>query len=86
MPTVTNCEEERVEEVHRCGRFIADFLDAARRAVAMYRILAAFDRNERAALADLLDRFIESLDEVVGQLAEEERIATAEAANSSETP
>jgi DNA-binding MarR family transcriptional regulator len=60
---------------------------AARRAVAMYRILAAFERHERAALADLLDRFIESLDEVVGQLAEEERIATAaEAANSSETP
>ena len=59
---------------------------AARRSVAMYRILAAFDRNERAALADLLDRFISSLDEVVEQLAEEERIATAEAANTSETP
>lgn len=57
---------------------------AARRAIAMYRILAAFDRNERAALADLLDRFIESLDDVVEQLAEEERSA-AEAANSPET-
>jgi succinyl-diaminopimelate desuccinylase len=29
MPTVTNCEEERLDEVHRCGRFIADFLEAS---------------------------------------------------------
>lgn len=56
----------------------------ARRSIAMYRILAAFDRDERAALADLLDRFIESLDDVVEQLAEEER-ATVEVADSPET-
>lgn len=57
----------------------------ARRAIAMYRILEAFDREERATLADLLDRFIDSLDDVVEQLATEER-AAAEVANSSETP
>lgn len=56
----------------------------ARRAIAMYRILEAFDREERATFADLLDRFIESLDDVVEQLAAEER-AAAELANSSET-
>lgn len=26
FPSVTNCAEERVGDVHRCGRFIADFL------------------------------------------------------------
>lgn len=29
MPTVTNCAEERRDEVHRCGRFIANYLSDA---------------------------------------------------------
>lgn len=26
MPTVTNCAEERLDEVHACGRYVSDFL------------------------------------------------------------
>ncbi len=48
---------------------------AARRSTAMMRILSEFDRDERAQLADMLDRFVEALDEVVGQLAAEEEAA-----------
>lgn len=41
---------------------------AARRALAMSRILGHFDVDERAQLADLLDRFIDALDDVVQTL------------------
>lgn len=41
---------------------------AARRAYAMQQILGAFDPDERALLADLLDRFVTSLDDVVSGL------------------
>ncbi len=41
----------------------------ARRAHAMALILGAFTREERAELAELLDRFVESLDGAVEQLA-----------------
>jgi DNA-binding MarR family transcriptional regulator len=41
---------------------------AARRSHVMARILAAFDATERAQLADLLDRFVESVDDVVAEL------------------
>lgn len=41
---------------------------AARRSVAMMRILSRFDASERAALADLLDKFVRSLDDVVVEL------------------
>lgn len=51
---------------------------AARRATAMMRILSAFDPDERAQLADLLDRLIESIDDVVEQLEAEEISATSE--------
>ena len=40
----------------------------ARRSHAMSLILGAFTREERAQLADLLDRFVESLDGAVEQL------------------
>jgi DNA-binding MarR family transcriptional regulator len=43
---------------------------AARRSVAMTRILSAFDPDERTQLADLLDRFIRALDDVVDDLAQ----------------
>ncbi len=36
MPTVTNCAEERLDEVHACGRFIADFLGTAGLEVRLY--------------------------------------------------
>lgn len=45
---------------------------AARRAVAMERILSRFDPDERAVLADLLDKFVRTLDEVVPELAREQ--------------
>ncbi|MGI9644604.1 MAG: MarR family winged helix-turn-helix transcriptional regulator, partial [Ilumatobacteraceae bacterium] len=41
---------------------------AGRRALAMSQILSAFDGDERAQLADLLDRFIDALDDVVPTL------------------
>jgi len=41
---------------------------AARRSLAMGRLLAAFDPDERAILADLLDRFVDALDDVVTTL------------------
>ncbi len=41
---------------------------AGRRALAMSQILSAFEREERAQLADLLDRFIDALDDVVQTL------------------
>ena len=41
---------------------------AARRSIAMMHILSEFDPAERAQLADLMDRLIESIDEVVARL------------------
>lgn len=41
---------------------------AARRALVMERILSAFGPDDRAALADLLDRFVVALDDVVESL------------------
>jgi DNA-binding MarR family transcriptional regulator len=41
---------------------------AARRSTAMMHILSAFDPEERSQLADLLDRLIASIDDVVTQL------------------
>jgi hypothetical protein len=41
---------------------------AARRALVMERILSAFAPEERQALADLLDRFVDALDDVVDSL------------------
>jgi len=41
---------------------------AARRSKAMTQILGEFDPDERAQLADLLDRFIDALDHVVQTL------------------
>ena len=43
---------------------------AARRAHVMARVLSAFPPEERAALADLLDRFVRSVDDVVESLDE----------------
>lgn len=36
MPTVTNCAKERLDEVHACGRFVADFLVKAGLEVRLY--------------------------------------------------
>lgn len=41
---------------------------AARRSIAMMHILSEFDQVERAQLADLMDRLITSIDEVVERL------------------
>jgi DNA-binding MarR family transcriptional regulator len=41
---------------------------AARRSTAMMHILSEFDPAERAQLADLLERFVASVDTVVGRL------------------
>jgi DNA-binding MarR family transcriptional regulator len=41
---------------------------AARRSIAMMHILSAFDPQERAQLADLMDRLIASIDDVVEHL------------------
>jgi DNA-binding MarR family transcriptional regulator len=41
---------------------------AARRALVMERILSAFTPADRQALADLLDRFVDALDDVVDSL------------------
>lgn len=43
---------------------------AARRSTAMMHILSEFEPDERATFADLLDKFVRSLDEVVPRLAE----------------
>lgn len=43
---------------------------AARRSQAMGRILGAFEAGERAQLAELLDRFVAALDDVVTTLPE----------------
>ncbi len=53
---------------------------AGRRAQVMRAILSAFERDERAALADLLDRFIDALDDVVLQLARTDHAAAADGA------
>jgi DNA-binding MarR family transcriptional regulator len=45
---------------------------ATRRSRAMMLILAEFEPQERAQLADLLDRFVESVDVVVAQLGDDE--------------
>ncbi len=42
---------------------------AARRALVMERILSAFGPHDRGTLADLLDRFVIALDDVVDSLA-----------------
>jgi len=44
---------------------------AARRSTAMMHILSEFEPTERAQLADLLDRFIESVDTVVARLGDD---------------
>lgn len=41
---------------------------AARRSIAMMHILSEFDPQERSQLADLLDRLIDSIDDVVTRL------------------
>jgi DNA-binding MarR family transcriptional regulator len=41
---------------------------AERRSIAMMHILSEFDPQERAQLADLMDRLIASIDDVVGRL------------------
>lgn len=41
---------------------------AERRSIAMMHILSAFDPQERAQLADLMDRLIASIDDVVDRL------------------
>jgi DNA-binding MarR family transcriptional regulator len=41
---------------------------AARRSIAMMHILSEFDPQERAQLAELMDRLIESIDDVVARL------------------
>lgn len=41
---------------------------AERRSIAMMHILSEFDPRERAQLADLMDRLIASIDDVVGRL------------------
>jgi len=46
---------------------------AARRSTAMMRILSEFEPDERAQLADMLDRFVGAVDDVVAQLAAEDR-------------
>lgn len=46
---------------------------ARRRSTAMMHILSEFEPEERAQLADLLDKFIASLDNVVPSLAEAAR-------------
>jgi DNA-binding MarR family transcriptional regulator len=43
---------------------------ASRRATAMMHILSEFEPGDRARLADLLDRFVDSVDRVVERLAE----------------
>ncbi len=45
---------------------------AARRSVAMEQILSRFDADERALLADLLDKFVRTLDDVVPTLHDED--------------
>ena len=50
---------------------------AARRSTAMMHILSEFEPDERAQLADLLDRFIVSVDDVVERLAEANNPETA---------
>ena len=52
---------------------------AARRSIAMMHILSEFDPTERAQLADLMDRLINSIDTVV------ERLEATESADDSET-
>ncbi len=51
---------------------------AARRSVAMMHILSEFDQHERAQLAELMDRLITSIDEVVRRLEDSEAAAVAE--------
>lgn len=43
---------------------------AARRSTAMMHILSEFEPGERAKLADLLDRFVESVDTVMTRMVE----------------
>ncbi len=43
---------------------------AARRSTAMMHILSEFEPAERAQLADLLDRFVESVDTVMTRMAD----------------
>jgi len=50
---------------------------ATRRSTAMMHILSEFEPDERAQLADLLDRFIASVDDVVERLAEANNHETA---------
>jgi DNA-binding MarR family transcriptional regulator len=52
------------EEGRRAHREVA-----ARRVLVMERILSAFGPDDRGTLADLLDRFVVALDDVVDSLA-----------------
>jgi DNA-binding MarR family transcriptional regulator len=54
---------------------------AVRRSIAMMRILSQFEPEERALLAELLDKFVRTLDEVVPELAREQAAAEAEPAS-----
>ena len=44
---------------------------AARRTIAMERIIGSFEPHEREQLADLMDRFTSAIDDVVATLQEE---------------
>ena len=50
---------------------------AARRSTAMMHILSEFEPAERVQLADLLDRFVESVDTVVTRMADPNNQETA---------
>ena len=50
---------------------------AARRSTAMMHILSEFEPDERAKLADLLDRFVESVDTVMTRMVEPNNRETA---------
>jgi DNA-binding MarR family transcriptional regulator len=50
---------------------------AARRSTAMMHILSEFQPDERALLADLLDRFVDSVDSVVTRMADPNNPETA---------
>lgn len=52
---------------------------AGRRATAMARILGEFEPDERATLADLLDKFVRSLDQVMHELAADDDTNTTTA-------
>jgi DNA-binding MarR family transcriptional regulator len=65
----TSADDGRVVMVRITDAGRAAQRDAsARRALVMQRILSAFPPEDRAHLADLLDRFVDALDDVVATL------------------